>query len=68
MQFGSGRNACPGRWFASHFIKLVLVAVLGRYEVMLKEGEGRPKSVVFQINQFPDTKGEIMFKNKQDKL
>ncbi len=64
MQFGSGRNSCPGRWFASHLVKLVLVALLARYELKLKEGEGRPKSVVFQINQFPDTKAEILFKNK----
>ena len=68
MQFGSGRNACPGRWFASHLVKMVLVALLARYELKLKEGEGRPKSIVFQINQFPDTKAEILFKNKNDQI
>lgn len=65
MQFGSGRHACPGRWFASHQIKLVLAAMIDQYELKLKDGEGRPKSIVFQINQFPDPKAEIMFKNKK---
>lgn len=65
MQFGSGRHACPGRWFASHQIKLVLAAVIDRYELRLKDGEGRPKSIVFQTNQLPDPKGEILFKNKK---
>lgn len=64
MQFGSGRHACPGRWFASHQIKMVLAAVIDRYEVKLKEGERRPKSFVFQTNQFPDPKAEILFRNK----
>lgn len=65
MQFGSGRHACPGRWFASHQIKMVLAAVIGRYEVRLKDGEGRPEGFVFQTNQFPDQKGEILFKEKK---
>ena len=65
MQFGGGRHACPGRWFASHQIKMVLAAVIGRYEVKLKDGQGRPKSIVFQTNQFPDTKAEILFKDRK---
>ncbi|CAD6569440.1 MAG: hypothetical protein ASARMPREDX12_002450 [Alectoria sarmentosa] len=65
MQFGSGRHACPGRWFASHQIKLVLAAVIDRYELRLKDGEGRPKSIVFQTNQLPDPKAEILFKNRK---
>ena len=67
MQFGSGRHACPGRWFASHEIKLVLAAVLDRYDVKLKDGEGRPRSIVFQTNQFPDPKAEIVFRSKKSK-
>ena len=65
MQFGSGRHACPGRWFASHEIKVVLAAVMDRYELKLKDGEGRPKGMVFQTNQFPDAKAEILFKDRR---
>ena len=65
MQFGGGRHACPGRWFASHQVKMVLAAMIGRYEVKLKDGEGRPESIVFQTNQFPDPKAEILFKDRK---
>ena len=64
MQFGSGRHACPGRWFASHQIKLVLAAVISRYELKLKEGEDRPQSIVLQTNQLPDARAEILFREK----
>lgn len=67
IQFGSGRHACPGRWFASHQIKLVLAAVLDRYDVKLKEGEVRPGSIVFQTNQFPDPKADILFRARSTK-
>ena len=43
---------------------MVLAAVVGRYEVRLKDGEGRPGSIVFQTNQFPDPKAEILFKER----
>jgi cytochrome P450 len=66
MQFGmGGRHACPGRWIASHQVKLILARLLDTYDFMLKEGEGRPKTILFQTNQFPDPKGEILFKNRK---
>ena len=64
LQFGSGRHACPGRWFASHQAKLVVVTIIDRYELKLKDGEGRPKGSLFQTNQLPDVKAEILFRKK----
>ncbi|KAL8826671.1 MAG: hypothetical protein Q9191_003656 [Dirinaria sp. TL-2023a] len=64
MQFGSSRHACPGRWFASHQVKLILAATINRYEVKLKDGEGRPKSLMFQINQLPDPEAVILFRSR----
>jgi cytochrome P450 len=65
MQFGMGRHACPGRWIASHQVKLILIHLLDKYDFKLKNGEGRPKTVLFQTNQFPDPQGEILFKNRK---
>ena len=65
MQFGAGRHACPGRWFASHQIKMVLAALIGRYEVRLKDGEGRPASIAYQTNQLPNPKAEILFRDRK---
>jgi cytochrome P450 len=65
MQFGIGRHACPGRWLASHQIKLVLAGLIEKYEFKLKTGEGRPKTILFQTNQLPDPNAEILFKNRK---
>jgi cytochrome P450 len=65
MQFGLGRHACPGRHIASHQVKLILADLVERFEFALKEGSGRPKTVLFQTNQFPDPKGEIMFRDRK---
>jgi cytochrome P450 len=65
MQFGMGRHACPGRAIASHQVKLILAQLLEKYDVRLKDGEGRPKTVLFQTNQFPDPQGEILFRDRR---
>ncbi|KAF8867032.1 cytochrome P450 [Acephala macrosclerotiorum] len=63
MQFGGGRHACPGRWFASYEIKLIIIKLLERYEVALNEGEGRPKTIVFQAQQVPNPTAKIRFRD-----
>jgi len=65
MQFGAGRHACPGRAIASHQVKLILAYLLEKYEFKLKDGEGRPKVINFQTNQFPNPQGEILFRNRK---
>lgn len=65
MQFGMGRHACPGRAIASHQVKLILAHLLEKYDFKLEEGHGRPKTVLFQTNQFPDPQGEIMFRDRR---
>lgn len=52
LGFGHGAKACPGRFFASNEIKIVLVEFLKRYDMSLgeggrgtREGEVRPKAV-----------------------
>jgi cytochrome P450 len=65
MFFGAGRHACPGRWFASHEIKLVIASLMSRYEFRLKGGEERPKSILFQHGDGPDPKAEILFLSRK---
>ncbi|KUL87830.1 hypothetical protein ZTR_03135 [Talaromyces verruculosus] len=65
LQFGLGRHSCPGRWFAGHEIKLILAGLIDKFEFRLKHGEGRPKTMLFQTNQLPDPKAEILFKNRK---
>ena len=37
--------------------------MISRFEVRLKDNEGRPESIIFQTNQLPDPKAEILFKD-----
>lgn len=65
LHFGAGRHACPGRCFASHEIKMILINFLERYDLKLKDGEERPKNFKWQIINSPDPMGEIMMKSRR---
>lgn len=68
LHFGTGRHACPGRWLASHEIKLVVLAFMERYEIKLKEGEGRPKNLRYQSLNAPNPTGEILLKSRMSRV
>jgi hypothetical protein len=38
MNFGFGRHACPGRFFAAQEIKMILLQVLLRYDMKMPDG------------------------------
>lgn len=62
VQFGLGRHACPGRWFAAHVIKMVVAAVLLGYDLKFRDGEDRPSTFLFQTTNMPHPKTRIMVK------
>jgi len=71
ITFGVGRHACPGRFFASNEIKVVLVELLKRFDVGLgPEGEGegekyhRPKLVEHDTFYAPDPYAKIYLRNR----
>ncbi|EEY23335.1 ent-kaurene oxidase [Verticillium alfalfae VaMs.102] len=64
VNFGAGRHACPGRFFAGNEIKMVLAYFLLRYEVRLKEGEGRPKGMMMVMSKMPDPNAELLFRRR----
>lgn len=45
MHFGHGRYACPGRFFASNIMKIILTELLMRYEFKFVEGQTRPENL-----------------------
>lgn len=64
--FGFGRQACPGRWYASALIKLVLCLLLLEYDLELPKGQTeRPKNWVKDEKTGPDMEQTIMVKKKQ---
>ena len=42
LHFGVGHNACPGRWFASNVLKMMVGEMLLRYDLKFLDGKGRP--------------------------
>lgn len=64
VNFGAGKHACPGRFFAANQIKMVLAQLLLSYDVRLKEGQARPKCMVVMMSRTPDMKGEVLFRRR----
>ena len=46
LNFGYGKSACPGRYFASLVIKILFVKVLSEYEFEYLAGSRRPKNIM----------------------
>ncbi|KAL2817756.1 cytochrome P450 [Aspergillus cavernicola] len=65
VQFGLGRHACPGRWFAGHAIKLVVASVLLNYDFKFRDGEvNKTKTFLFQTTNMPHPKTRILIRKK----
>lgn len=47
MSFGHGKNTCPGRFFASLAVKMVMVKLLTEYDFKSLPGATRPSNLVF---------------------
>lgn len=64
MNFGAGKHACPGRFFAGNEIKMILAYFLINFDIRLKEGESRPKAMMLMMSKTPDPNAEIMFRRR----
>ncbi|TRX89080.1 hypothetical protein FHL15_009997 [Xylaria flabelliformis] len=65
QNFGLGKHACPGRFFAAQEIKLILSYLLLNYEIKLRDGEARPKPVVFMMTKSPSQTAEVLFRRRR---
>ena len=73
LVFGHGNHACPGRFFASNEIKVVMIELLRSWEFRLKgdvEGVGgeakRPRSKESELTITPNTAAEIEFRRRME--
>ncbi|KAK8123379.1 hypothetical protein PG999_003297 [Apiospora kogelbergensis] len=46
LNFGYGKSACPGRFFASLIIKMLFVKLLTEYDFQFLPGRGRPSNLM----------------------
>lgn len=64
MHWGAGKHACPGRFFANNAIKMMLAYFLLNYDLRLKRGESRPRSMMAMMSKTPDPRAEIEFRRR----
>jgi len=65
LPFGTGRNACPGRFFAANELKAMLAHVVMTYDVKMEnEGVIPPSSWIF-ASLVPSSTGEVLFRKRQ---
>lgn len=64
MNFGAGKHACPGRFFAGNEVKMILAYFLINYDIKLKDGESRPKGMMLMMSKTPDPNAEILFRRR----
>ena len=66
LNFGHGIYSCPGRFFASLEIKVILVRLIMDYEFRFLEGQGRPKNLHAHEFIFPNPDGELQIRARPD--
>ena len=62
LNFGHGKYACPGRFFASLEIKTILVKFIMSYDFQFAAHQGRPANLKTHEFLSPNPDGELMIK------
>nr|A0A2I6PIZ9.1 RecName: Full=Cytochrome P450 monooxygenase nodZ; AltName: Full=Nodulisporic acid biosynthesis cluster protein Z [Hypoxylon pulicicidum]AUM60058.1 cytochrome P450 oxygenase [Hypoxylon pulicicidum] len=62
LTFGYGRRACPGRWFASHILKMLIAYITINYDIQPLTGP--PKKVKFADFTVPSPSIKIIVRRK----
>lgn len=66
LHFGIGKFACPGRFFASHMIKIILARILQEYDFKFEDTQSvRPQNILIGDKVVPDVYARVLF-NKRD--
>ncbi|ESK87975.1 cytochrome p450 [Moniliophthora roreri MCA 2997] len=65
MFFGTGRHACPGRFFAVNELKALVSHVLLNYDVKLENEGVVPSSEWYGVISIPNTSVEMFFRKRK---
>ncbi|WEW54698.1 heme-binding oxidoreductase [Emydomyces testavorans] len=65
LHFGHGRYACPGRFFASHVVKMILGHLILDFDFKFPEGKGRPRNLNMDENIYPDPSATLLMRRRQ---
>jgi cytochrome P450 len=65
LSFGHGRHVCPGRFFASTEIKLMLAYVVTTYDLKMREEGVRPPDDLFVNRIWPNRSADVLFRSRK---
>jgi len=65
INFGHGKHACPGRFFAANEIKIALLTLLTYYDMRLLPGSNVPAAVENGVTRSPNPKWQIQYRPRQ---
>lgn len=65
MNFGAGRYACPGRFFASMELKLLLAHLLLKYDFRFPPGHSRPQPLVIDEFVAPSPWAKVLVRRRK---
>lgn len=66
LNFGHGTYSCPGRFFASLEIKVILVKLIMDFDFKFPEGKSRPRNLVAHEFIFPNPEGELLIRARKE--
>ncbi|KAK2051424.1 cytochrome P450 [Colletotrichum caudatum] len=64
LSFGAGLNSCPGRFFASGMLKVLMANILLKYDLEFQEK--RPENLWFGTNHIPPLKAKIRIRRRSE--
>ncbi|KAJ7839328.1 cytochrome P450 [Mycena olivaceomarginata] len=65
LPFGTGKHACPGRFFAATELKAIMAHIVLTYDVKAEVEGVRPPDNVFGTRITPNTTGRVQFRKRQ---
>ncbi|EEP78020.1 conserved hypothetical protein [Uncinocarpus reesii 1704] len=65
IHFGHGKYACPGRFFASQIVKMIIGHLILKFDFKFPEGQGRPRNLSIDENVYPDPSARLMMRRRQ---
>lgn len=65
LPFGHGRHACPGRFFVSMEMKILMARILLVYDIKMANGGAQPDNVWYGTSCVPDDKVEVLFRKRE---
>lgn len=66
LGFGHGRHACPGRYFASCELKMMLAHIVAHYDVKAESDGVRPPDMIVETACVPNPKAKVFFRKRMD--